>query len=206
MIVIPSSFYAFVAASILLALVPGPDLLFVLTESMLRGRRAGLLATLGLCSGLLVHTTAVALGLAALVQASPLAFAALRYVGAAYLLYLTWRAFRAAAMPLQADGATTTLRAIYARAALMNVTNPKVAIFFLAFLPQFTDPGRGGVMGQILVLGAIFMACALLCFSIVSLLANQVGAWMRRAAGREAKLNGAASLVFVVLAAKLVLS
>lgn len=204
MTVVPSDLPAFIAAASLLAFVPGPDLLFVLTEGMLRGRKAGLLATLGLCSGLLFHTAIVALGVAALLQASPWAFAALRYLGAAYLLYLAWRACRSAVTPFPGgEAASTPLRAIYARGVLMNVTNPKVAIFFLAFLPQFTDPERGGVFGQILVLGATFMVCALVCFSVVTLIANPVGAWIRRAPSRQVKLNIAAALVFTALAGKL---
>jgi threonine/homoserine/homoserine lactone efflux protein len=87
----------------------------------------------------------------------------------------------------------------------MNVTNPKVAVFFLAFLPQFADPERGGLTGQMIVLGATFMACSLFCFSVVSFLADWIGAWVRRAPGRRAGLRRAASLVFVVLAAKLAL-
>jgi len=204
MLVIPSHILTFAAASTLLAFVPGPDLIFVLTEAMLRGRRAGLLATLGLCSGLILHTTFVALGVAALVQASPTAFAMLRYVGAAYLVYLAWRALRARPEHLDADAAARTpLRAIYGRAAVMNVTNPKVAIFFLAFLPQFTDPSRGGFGGQILVLGATFMACSLAAFCVVVLSANKIGVWVRRSPSRQVGLNRAAAALFVLLAAKL---
>jgi threonine/homoserine/homoserine lactone efflux protein len=206
MFIIPPDLPAFIIASVLLALVPGPDLLFVLTEAMLRGRRAGLVASLGLCTGLLVHISAVALGVAALVQASPLVFAAVRYVGAAYLLYLAWQAFRSAATSFAAgDAPRVSLRATYARAVTMNVANPKVAIFFLAFLPQFVDPERGGLIGQMLILGAAFMACSLLCFAGVTRLADRIGDWVRREPGRQAGLSRTASLVFVVLAAKLAL-
>lgn len=206
MIVIPSDLPAFIAASTVLAFVPGPDLLFVLTETMLRGRRAGLLATAGLCSGLLVHTTAVAMGVAALVQASPTAFAALRYLGAAYLLYLAWRTFQSANASI-ADGEPVSFvtHAIYKRAVIMNVTNPKVLVFFLAFLPQFAQPARGGMAGQMLVLGATFMVCSALCFSVVTWAAHPIGGWIRRTPSRQVRLNQGASLVFVALAAKLAL-
>ena len=204
MIVIPSDLPAFVMASLVLAFVPGPDLVFVLTESMVRGRRAGLLATAGLCSGLIVHTAAVALGVAALVQASPTAFATLRYLGAASLLSLAWRAFHTASLPIgEKEAGSIVDRAIYRRAAIMNVTNPKVLIFFLAFLPQFAEPARGNVAGQMIVLGAIFMACSALCFSLVSWMAHPVGAWIRRAPMRQARLNQGAGLIFVALAVKL---
>lgn len=206
MFIIPPDLATFVAASVLLAFVPGPDLLFVLTESMLRGRRAGLVATMGLCTGLVVHVGAVALGVAALVQASPMAFAGLRYAGAAYLVYLAWRAFRAAATPLSPDEvAQAPLRAIYARAVTMNVTNPKVAIFFLAFLPQFADVEWGSLTGQMLILGAMFMICSLVCFAVVTWLATWIGGWVRRQPERQAGLNRMASFVFVALAAKLAL-
>lgn len=206
MMVIPSDLPSFIAASILLAFVPGPDLLFVLTETMLRGRRAGLLATTGLCSGLLVHTTAVAMGIAALVQAYPSAFATFRYLGAAYLLYLAWRAFWSAHASI-ADGKTAPVitHAIYKRAAIMNVTNPKVLVFFLAFLPQFAQPARGGMAGQMLVLGATFLACSALCFTVVTWAAHPIGGWIRRKPIRHVRLNQGASLVFVALAAKLAL-
>jgi len=207
MIVIPSGLGAFIAASALLAFVPGPDLLFVLTEAIVRGRRAGLLATAGLCSGLLVHTTAVALGVAALVQASPMSFAALHILGGAYLLYLAVRTFRSAYTSITSEGAPAiATRAIYGRAAIMNVTNPKVLVFFLAFLPGFAQPDRGGMTGQMLVLGATFMVTSAFCFSIITWLAHPIGGWIRRSSMRQVRLNQAASLVFVALAAKLVWS
>jgi threonine/homoserine/homoserine lactone efflux protein len=106
------------------------------------------------------------------VQASPLAFAALRYVGSAHLLYLAWQAFRSAATPIETGDATPApLRTIYARAVTMNVTNPKVVIFFLGFLPQFADADRGTLIGQMLILRATFMACSLLWSHV----ARQIG-------------------------------
>ena len=206
MIVIPSDLPAFIVASTLLAFVPGPDLLFVLAETILRGRRAGFLATAGLCSGLLVHTTAAALGVAALVQASSTALAALRFFGAAYLLYLAWRTLPSAQASIAGDEpAPVVTQAIYRRAAMMNVTNPKVLVFFLAFLPQFAQPGRGGMAGQMLVLGATFMACSAVCFVVVTWLADPLGNWIRQKPSRQVRLHQGASLVFVALAAKLFL-
>ncbi len=202
--IVPDAILTFIAASALLAFIPGPDLVFVLTESMLRGKRAGIVATSGLCSGLLFHTAAVTLGVAALIQTSPVAFAALRFVGAAYLLFLAWKSFRASAVTV-GDGSETTisLPSIYRRAVVMNGTNPKVAIFFLAFLPQFTQPERGGVASQILVLGATFIVCSFVCFAIVTLAAQPIGGWIRRAPGRQVWLNRLAAITFVGLAFKL---
>ena len=132
---------SFFAASVLLALAPGPDNVFVLLHAAQHGRRAGMLVVLGLCSGLLVHTAAVALGLAAVLAASATAFTVVKLCGAAYLLWLAWGAWHA---PVGMGEAGRTLAmaagATYARGVVMNVTNPKVAIFFLAFLPQFVDP------------------------------------------------------------------
>ena len=149
--IVPDAILAFIAASALLAFIPGPDLVFVLTESMLRGKRAGIVATTGLCSGLLFHTAAVTLGVAALVQASPAAFAALRFVGAAYLLFLAWKSFRASAVAM-GDGPemAISLTAIYRRAVIMNGTNPKVAD-----LPLIFHPARTRVSGLVTPFGAV---------------------------------------------------
>ena len=175
-----------------------------MTEGMLRGRRAGIAGMLGLCSGLVFHITAVALGVAALLQASPLAFTMLRYVGAGYLLYLAWKTWGVATSPAAnpvnvPDG----LAAIYRRGVVMNVTNPKVAIFFLAFLPQFANPEHGAVALQMLMLGGIFMLCSGLCFLLVAILSHTIGIWLRQSPVRMARLNVAASLIFVMLAVKL---
>jgi threonine/homoserine/homoserine lactone efflux protein len=131
----------FFAASVLLCLAPGPDNIFVLTQSALRGRSAGLAVMLGLCTGLVGHSTAVALGVAVVFQTSALAFSMLKFIGAGYLIYLAWQAFRAPATPIEASGSENLrLGKYYSRGIIMNITNPKVSIFFLAFLPQFADP------------------------------------------------------------------
>ncbi len=197
----------FAAASVLLALAPGPDNLFVLTQSALKGRAAGLMVTLGLCSGLVVHTTAVALGVAAIFQTSEVAFAGLKFVGAAYLVWLAFKAFRAGAEPLGgAVDAPVDLRKMYLRGILMNVTNPKVAIFFLAFLPQFADPAQGRLGAQIFLLGGVFMLCALAVFSAIALVAGRLSLWLRRSARGQVVLNRVAGVVFLGLAAKLALA
>ena len=172
----------FFAAAVALALAPGPDNIFVLTQSALHGRLAGLLVTLGLCTGLLVHTAAGSLGVAAIFQTSALAFNALKIVGPAYLLYLAWHAFRAGASDLaQQDSIDTGRRALYVRGIVMNVTNPKVAIFFLAFLPQFANPARGSLATQVLLLGAVFILAALLVFGFIAWAAGFIGDWLTSA-------------------------
>lgn len=196
---------SFFAASLVLGLAPGPDNIFVLTQSALHGRRAGLIVTLGLCTGLLVHTAAVALGVAALFQTSVLAFTLLKLAGAAYLLYLAWQAFHAAAAPIPLSGnGGLGAWALYRRGIIMNVTNPKVSIFFLAFLPQFADPQRGPLTQQILSLGGVFITATVLVFGSVALLAGSLGQWLGRSDRTQVLLNRLAGTVFAGLALKLV--
>lgn len=194
----------FFSASLLLALVPGPDNIFVLTQSALRGKLAGLLVVLGLCTGILVHTTAVACGVAVIFQASTLAFTALKLCGAGYLLYLAWGAFRAPATAIAADnGNGLRPGQLYRRGIIMNVTNPKVSIFFLAFLPQFADPARGPISLQMILLGGLFIVATLLVFGSIALLAGSVGELLHRSPRIQRVMNGLAGTVFVGLALKL---
>ena len=197
----------FIMASTLLALAPGPDNLFVLTQSMVRGSKAGIAITLGLCSGLVFHTSAVALGVAVIFQTSAVAFSLLKFVGAGYLLYLAYLSFKdASKTKLSTDKLALSLGALYRRGILMNVTNPKVSIFFLAFLPQFTKPELGNVTAQVFLLGATFMLCALVVFSLIALLAGRVGEWFAKTKHGESILNKAAGTIFGLLAIKLALS
>ena len=198
----PATAAAFFAVAVLLALSPGPDNMFVLTQSAMRGRAAGLWVVLGLCSGLLVHTAAVAFGLAALFATSTLAFTALKWAGALYLLYLAWQAWRAPVgvlatqAPLDAGG-------LYRRGIIMNVTNPKVSIFFLALLPQFVTAERGSVAMQVLWLGFIFMLATLLVFGAIALAAGSLGQALARSERAQQALNRCAALVFAALALRL---
>ncbi|GAA0783409.1 LysE family translocator [Roseibium denhamense] len=197
----------FFAAAIALGLAPGPDNLFVLTQSALHGRLAGFVVTLGLCTGLIFHSAAVALGVAAVFQTSALAFTVLKLAGAAYLLYLAVQAFRAGADdPENRDVPDLSLLALYRRGIVMNVTNPKVAIFFLAFLPQFSDPARGPVAGQILILGALFICATVLVFGGVALGGGTLGNFLKRSPAAQIWLNRLAGAVFAALAVRLALA
>lgn len=197
----------FVAASAALAVAPGPDNIFVLTQSAIYGRMAGILVTLGLCTGLLVHIAAVVFGVAAIFKTSVLAFTVLKIVGAAYLLYLAWQAFRAGETPIAAEGsASMNAKALYARGILMNITNPKVAVFFLAFLPQFADPSRGSISLQLVSLGAVFMATALVIFCGISWAASRIGGWLKSSQRAQTIINRIAGTVFVLLAFRLAAS
>jgi threonine/homoserine/homoserine lactone efflux protein len=197
----------FITASSLLALAPGPDNLFVLTQSMSRGAKDGVLITLGLCSGLVFHTTAVALGVAAIFQTSITAFNILKFIGAGYLLYLAYLSFKSnTKTKLNTKKNSLSSFNLYKRGVIMNITNPKVSIFFLAFLPQFTNPQNGNVTIQIFILGAIFMLCALVVFSSIALVAGKLGNWFNRSENAENILNKIAGTVFTGLAIKLALS
>lgn len=193
-------------ASVLLALTPGPDNLFVMAQAVQRGKMAGIAVTIGLCTGLLVHTSAVALGVAAIFQASGFAFSLLKFIGAAYLLYLAYRAFSAGVE----DGDEQQIQKmnfgrLYGRGIIMNVTNPKVSLFFLAFLPQFTDPAFGPLIPQILLLGLLFILSTILIFGGISLLAGGVGGYFRKSSKAQLVLNRIAGGVFIALAIKLAL-
>ena len=197
----------FVTASTLLALAPGPDNIFVLTQSMSKGAKPGIFVTLGLCSGLVFHTSAVALGVAAIFQTSLLAFNILKFVGAAYLMYLAYMSFMSNSKnKVKANKDNLSPLKLYKRGIIMNITNPKVSIFFLAFLPQFTNPSSGSVTLQIFTLGAIFMLCALVVFSSIAIVAGKLGNWFNSSKNAENILNKLAGTVFAGLAVKLALS
>jgi len=194
-------FIPFFIASVLLALAPGPDNIFVLTQSAVCGKRAGLVVMLGLCTGLIVHSLAVALGVAVIFQTSAIAFSALKFIGAAYLAYLAWNAFRASVAIIQNEsGGKLNLGKLYRRGIIMNITNPKVSIFFLAFLPQFADPIRGSIPFQILQLGGFFILATLFVFGAIAILGGTLGEWLNRSARTQKILNYVAGTVFLVLA------
>lgn len=197
----------FFVASIALAVAPGPDNIFVLTQSAVYGKKPGFIITLGLCTGLLFHISAVALGVAAIFKTSLLAFTILKIAGAAYLLYLAWQAFYAgsASVPAAAserrDGWT-----LYARGILMNLANPKVAIFFLSFLPQFADPAHGSVSVQIVMLGMVFILAALIVFNLIAWAASHIAHWLNSSRRVQLIINRAVGLIFITLACRLLFS
>ena len=199
------TFSAFFLASTLLAIAPGPDNVFVLTQSALHGKLSGLVVVFGLCTGLLVHTAAVAFGVAVIFQASTLAFTLLKIIGAGYLVYLAWQIFRATPeqIRMQSDQ-QKSLGTLYRRGIIMNVTNPKVSIFFLAFLPQFADPVRGPISLQMVALGGIFITATILVFGAIALIGGALGEWLNRSERAQRAMNWAAGTIFVGLALKLV--
>ena len=197
----------FFSTAMLLALAPGPDNLFVIAQSAQNGRTAGFAVTLGLCTGLIGHTMAVAFGLAAIVRASAMAFTILKGVGALYLLYLAWQAWRAGSVAENTeDSPALSGRALYRRGIVMNLTNPKVSLFFLAFLPQFADPRHGSMTLQFLQLGSLFILATLLVFGALSIVAGGLGDRFRRSPSALKLVNRVAAAVFVTLAVKLAIS
>ena len=194
----------FFTASVLLALVPGPDNIFVLTQSAVRGRTAGLSVMAGLCTGLIFHSVAVALGVAAIFKTSAIAFMLLKFAGAGYLIWLAWQILRAPAEKIQNDDTSESgLLKLYGRGIIMNITNPKVSIFFLAFLPQFADPLRGNVTIQILILGGFFILSTIIVFGSIALLAGSIGNMLNKSNRAQLIMNKIAGMVFIGLAVKL---
>ena len=204
----------FFGVAVLLALSPGPDNLFVLVQSVQRGWRLGMCVVVGLCLGILVHTAAVALGLAAVFAASSTAFTVLKWCGALYLAYLAWGALRAPSQVSEGPAPGATAPALHWREALrmvgrgmvMNITNPKVLIFFLAFLPQFADPGRGHVALQIVWFGAVFGVATFVVFGAIACFSGVFGGILQRSARAQWWLNRLAGVVFLGLAVRLATS
>jgi threonine/homoserine/homoserine lactone efflux protein len=200
----PHTLVLFMLAALALNLTPGPDMLYVTARSVSDGRRAGIVAALGIGAGTLVHITALALGLAALLAAVPLAYDALRIAGAVYLLVigvqLLLRPRRPNSTTALAPASHTT---IFAQAVLTNVLNPKVALFFLAFLPQFVDPTAGPAVPQIVLLGLLFDVQGTAVNSAVALLASGTTRRLRASASAVSVLQRLTGAIFVALGAKL---
>lgn len=197
----------FFITSVLLALSPGPDNLFVMTHSLTHGKQAGMAVVLGLCTGLLVHTAVVALGIAAILQSSVWALTALKTVGAMYLLYLAWQALTAETLALgQFQAYRARFLWSYRRGIIMNITNPKVSLFFLAFLPQFLPAESGSVTQEIVLLGSLFILATLLVFGAMAVMAGSLETLFRRSPAIQHRLNKLAAVVFVALALHLLLA
>lgn len=178
----PTYWLVFFSAALALNLSPGPDLLFVLSRTLAGGRRVGLASACGVCSGALVHVAAAALGISAILATSALAFAAVKYVGAAYLLYLGYQTLRSAGSASLLgvnDGPQTTAWQAYRQGVLVDILNPKVAIFFMAFLPQFVRPDHGSIAVQLLLLGVLVVVVAIVVESAAVLLAARASATLR---------------------------
>jgi threonine/homoserine/homoserine lactone efflux protein len=177
----PTSFRLFLVTCIILVVTPGPDTLYVLARSLGQGRRAGIISAIGICCGFLFHTAAAAIGLSAILMTSAMAFTIVKYAGACYLIYLsiiTMAARKADhAVPLLA---ATTYQRLYTQGFLTNVLNPKVALFFLAFMPQFVDPARSAISSQLIVYGLIDMGMCLVWLCVIAVIAGSARQWLIR--------------------------
>jgi threonine/homoserine/homoserine lactone efflux protein len=194
----------FLSAGLALNLTPGPDMLYVATRAAGEGRVAGLVSALGIAAGCLVHIAVVAFGLSALLQAVPTLYHALRWAGALYLIYLGGRMLlRPRGLLVAGSIATQPLGAIFRDGALTNVLNPKVALFFLAFLPQFVDPARGHAAGQIIILGLLFNTTGTLVNAGVALLTSGATGWLHRSEQVATRAQRGAGAVLVALGARL---
>lgn len=175
-----STLALFVAAAFVLLVVPGPAVLYIVARSVDQGRLAGVVSVLGIQLGTLVHVAAATLGISALLVSSALAFNVVKYLGAAYLVYLGLRKLFSRE-PLQRleVAERARLARVFWQGAVVNLLNPKTALFFFAFLPQFVDPSRGSIALQFLMLGLVFTLMALISDGLYALLAGAVGAWLR---------------------------
>ncbi len=200
------SLLVFVGAGLLLNVTPGPDLLYILGRSLAQGRAAGVVSALGIGAGCLFHVAAAALGLSALMLALPLPYDAVRYAGAAYLVYLGVKALAAkqGALEIRAVDRASLWRT-FRQGALTNVLNPKVAVFFLAFLPQFADPSRGPLAPQFLLLGGIFDVNGTLVCAAFALAASHVGTWLKGRLGVSRLLQRLTGGLFIALGLRLAL-
>jgi threonine/homoserine/homoserine lactone efflux protein len=177
----PTLWGLFIAASVVLLLTPGPAVLFIVARSIEQGRAAGLVSVLGIHLGTIVHITAAAAGLSAIIVSSALAFGVVKYLGAAYLVWIGVRTLLAKdAVSGTPAVSAEPLSRVFRDGFLVNLFNPKTAIFFLAFLPQFVDPARGALHWQILILGATFMGLGIVSDGIFALAAGTAGDFLRR--------------------------
>jgi len=201
----PGLFGLFLVASVIIYVTPGPDMLYVLAHALSMGTRIGIVASLGMAMGMVVHTTAAVLGVAALLRSVPWTYDVIRYAGGAYLLYIgirTWLSSRAEQQLTQAEKIPT--RRVLWRATATNLMNPKIILFYIAFLPQFVRPSLGHTTTQFLVLGTIFVILGLIADVAVALLGGRVNTLLLKRKSAQVVINRVAAAVFVGLAVRLV--
>jgi threonine/homoserine/homoserine lactone efflux protein len=198
----PSRLALFVGAALLLLVVPGPSVLYIVTQSVSHGRRAGIVSVAGITTGTLVHIAAATIGLSALLASSALAFDVVKYLGAAYLIAVGIRRLAGwERQPGERARDSRDLGRLYRQGIVVNTLNPKTALFFLAFLPQFVDPGRGTPWLQILALGLLFAALGFFSDGAWALVAGTLGERLRRSRRFPAVQRYVSGSVFVGLGA-----
>lgn len=204
----PDQFLAFLAAAVLLTLSPGPDNMMVLSIGIAKGRVRGIAFGLGAASGCLSHTLLAVVGVSALIAASPLAFTALKVCGGLYLAWMGLQAIRSrgGARVGRAEGVNDSARTLFFKGMLANAINPKVALFFLSFLPQFVVAGRGDANLQTALLGLVFTAQALVLFGLLGYFSGAVGAWLGRRPKAGMWLDRIAGAIFIGLGLRLIVA
>ena len=200
----PLTLLAFVPAGLALNLTPGADMMFCLGQGLRSGRRAAMAANVGIAVGGMVHTTLAALGLGALVAAHPAAFEAIRWLGVGYLLWLAVGALRASSFAAEVAVVPTAPARAFWQGLVVNLLNPKVILFILAFLPQFVDPSRP-ILPQFLTLGLVFSAGGLVVNGAVGVFAGSIGQRLARSAGLSRWLSRISAGIFGALALRLAL-
>ena len=193
----------FITASVVLSLVPGPDNLFVMSNSALKGWRIGFYTTLGLCTGLIGHTILVGIGVSVIFQTSTMAFNGLKIIGALYLVYLAWLSVQNKEINIGGASENSTSRSYYFTGVIMNLTNPKVAIFFLVFLPQFINSNNDNVTSQIFLLGLLFICSAFFVFTSIAYLSSFLEGVLKKSKTVNKNLNMLAAIIYIALAINL---
>jgi threonine/homoserine/homoserine lactone efflux protein len=200
------SLFAFAGATILLALSPGPDNIYVLTQSLVNGSRSGIATTAGLITGCIFHTTLIAFGVSALIVASPQLFFYIKILGALYLLYLAYKVYKSdSTIELSTSHNQKSLGGLYKQGIIMNLLNPKVMIFFLAFFPAFLWEPDGNTVQQFYILGGIFMFVSFLVFGSIAVLAGYISKFLKEGSRMGAVLKWLQIVVFVGIAVYILL-
>lgn len=206
----PEQFFGFLAAAMLITLSPGPDNLMVLSFGISRGRKQGMAFGLGCALGCLSHTVLATLGVSALIAASLWAFTVLKVAGGLYLVWLGWQALKSRGTHFNADAqqlrANESLRTLFVKGLIANAINPKVVLFFLAFLPQFINTGHGALAWQTAQLGVVFTLQAAVLFGLLGYFSGHVGQWFARSPKAGMWLDRSAGSIFVLLGLRLIIS
>jgi threonine/homoserine/homoserine lactone efflux protein len=200
------NFLLFLAASIAITAAPGPDNLQVLARGISQGRAAGLVAALGFTAGISFHTTLAALGVAALLKSSPVAFEVVKLAGGAYLIWIGIKAIRSKGLSSAHERPSQPLGVVFRQSVIGNLLNPKVTLFFIVFLPQFVNPrGAQSVMLQMFELGGVFMLQTVMVFSVFGVAAGMIGAYLKRRPKVGVWLDRLAGATFIALGIRVAL-
>ena len=202
-----TNFAIFFAASWALVITPGPDIFYVITQGFAHGKKAGVLSAVGVTIGILVHTMFAAFGLALILRTSAIAFLIIKFAGAGYLIYLGVKSiFDRSEMLIDTSKPSTNSKKIFVQGILTNVLNPKVALFFLAFLPQFVNPAQGNIPFQMACLGGFFALFGLIFLLFLGYFSGNIGTWISKKDGLAKKIKWVTGSILIGLGLKLACS